>query len=100
MIKHIVAWKLKKESEGNNKEENAKIIKSKLEALKETITEIKHIEVGININNSDVAYDVVLYSEFETLEDLEKYQKHPEHVKIAEFIGKVKENRIVVDYKI
>lgn len=32
------------------------------------------------------------------IEDLEKYQNHPEHVKVAEFIAKVREDRIVVDY--
>lgn len=98
MVKHVVAWKLKGEAEGNNKEKNAKIIKENLERLKDIIKEIKHIEVGININTSNAAFDLVLYSEFESLEDLEKYQNHPEHVKVAEFIGKVREDRIVVDY--
>lgn len=99
MIKHIVVWKLKDFAEGKSREENAGIIKSRLEALKNIISEIKHIEVGIDINRSDAAYDIVLYSEFETGEDLEKYQKHPEHVKVAEYVAKVRENRIVVDYR-
>ncbi|QCX33041.1 Dabb family protein [Caloramator sp. E03] len=98
MVKHVVAWKLKDEAEGNNKEKNAKIIKENLERLKDVIKEIKHIEVGININTSNAAFDLVLYSEFENIEDLEKYQNHPEHVKVAEFIAKVREDRIVVDY--
>lgn len=100
MIKHIVAWKLKNEAEGNNKDKNAKIIKERLESLKDVIKEIKKIEVGININTSNMAYDVVLYSEFESIEDLERYQKHPEHISVAEFVGKVKEDRIVVDYEV
>ena len=33
MIKHIVMWKLKDEAEGSDKQTNAKIMKSKLEAL-------------------------------------------------------------------
>lgn len=65
MVKHVVAWKLKDEAEGNNKEKNAKIIKENLERLKDVIKEIKHIEVGININTSNAAFDLVLYSEFE-----------------------------------
>jgi Stress responsive A/B Barrel Domain len=40
----------------------------------------------------------VLYSEFNTEQDLELYQKHPEHVKVAEFIAKARERRAVVDY--
>ncbi len=62
MIKHIVMWKLKDEAEGNSKAENAKIIKNSLEDLKGKINEIVHLEVGIDVNKSEQAYDVVLYS--------------------------------------
>ncbi|NLM34514.1 MAG: Dabb family protein [Clostridiales bacterium] len=98
MIKHIVMWKLKEFAEGKSKLENAQIIKSDLEALKDKIEQIKYIEVGININESEQAYDVVLYSEFNSMEDLNTYQNHPEHVKVAEFVGKVREARVVTDY--
>lgn len=66
MIKHIVMWRLKEFAEGKSKLENANIIKINLEDLKHRIDEVKLIEVGVNINNSQQAYDVVLYSEFET----------------------------------
>lgn len=98
MVKHIVMWKLKDFAEGSSRIENAKHIKELLESLKDKIAEIKSIEAGININNSDSAYDVVLYSEFEDDAALEAYQNHPEHIKVADFIGKVKEHRVVVDY--
>ncbi|MBY6996694.1 Dabb family protein [Clostridium botulinum] len=99
MIKHIVMWKLKEFAEGKSKLENANIIKINLEDLKHRIDEVKLIEVGVNINNSQQAYDVVLYSEFDNLEDLNSYQNHPDHVKVGEFINKVKEDRIVTDYE-
>ncbi|WP_097027478.1 Dabb family protein [Clostridium peptidivorans] len=100
MIKHIVMWKLKEFAEGNDKAENAKIIKTDLENLQEKINELKFVEVGININNSPQAYDVVLYSQFESVEDLNIYQNHPEHVKLAEFAKKVVNERVVVDYEV
>ena len=90
MIKHIVMWKLKEFAEGKNKLENAQIIKRDLEALQDKIKEIRHIEVGININESEQAYDVVLYSEFNSIEDLNIYQNHQEHLRVAEFVGKVR----------
>ncbi|ABS39297.1 Dabb family protein [Clostridium botulinum] len=99
MIKHIVMWRLKEFAEGKSKLENANIIKINLEDLKHRIDEVKLIEVGVNINNSQQAYDVVLYSEFENLDDLNLYQNHPDHVKVGEFINKVKEDRIVTDYE-
>ncbi|MEG0296248.1 MAG: Dabb family protein [Clostridium sp.] len=97
MIKHIVMWTLKDFAEGNDKKENAKKIKESLEALKNEISVIKFIEVGINNNDSNV-YDVVLNSEFETMEDLDIYQKHPAHVKAGGFVKLVTESRACVDY--
>jgi hypothetical protein len=99
LIKHIVMWKLKDLAEGKDKLENAKIIKTSLESLQKDIKEISFIEVGIDVSKSAQAYDVVLYSEFESMEALNTYQNHPEHLKAAEFIGKVREERVVVDYE-
>lgn len=100
MIKHIVMWKLQDEAEGNSKAENAKIIKDSLENLKEKIKEIIDLEVGIDVNKSEQAYDVVLYSTFNSLEDLDSYQKNPDHVKVGSFVKKVANSRVVVDYEV
>ncbi len=100
MLKHIVMFKVKDSAEGADKGENIKRIKSKLEALPGTIEEIRFFEVGINSIDNGVAYDLVLCSEFDGKESLFKYQKHPAHVKIVEFVNKVCESRVVVDYLI
>jgi hypothetical protein len=100
MIKHIVMWKLKDSAEGRSKAENARIIKTLLEALPEKIEQIKTIEVGININPSDMAYDAVLVSEFASLDDLNTYQNHPEHKKVQGFVKAVREARVVADYEL
>lgn len=99
MIKHIVMWKLQELADGRNKLENAKIIKEKLEALVGIIPEIVKLEVGIDILGTSQSYDVVLVSEFKKLEDLNIYANHPEHLKVGEFVGKVREDRIAVDYE-
>ncbi|MBF8302929.1 MAG: stress responsive barrel protein [Candidatus Dadabacteria bacterium] len=100
MIKHIVMWRLKEFANGVNKEENARKLKSHLESLKSKIKEIKRIEVGINIKSSDTASDVVLYSEFDSMDDLEAYQRHPEHMKVVDFVNEIRLERRVVDYKV
>src|SRR3989304_3262883 len=97
MIKHIVMWKLKGFADGAGKAENARKMKSRLEELKNKIKQIKRIEVGINVIDSKDSYDVVLYSEFESIEDLQSYQKHPEHLKVGDFVGKIRLERRVVD---
>jgi hypothetical protein len=98
MIKHVVMWKLKESAEGGSKEENAQKIKTMLEALEGKIEQIVRLEVGVNCRASGMSYDAVLISEFEDWEALEAYQTHPEHVKVSEFVSKVREARAVVDY--
>ncbi len=98
MFKHIVMWKLREQGDEAAKERNALAIKSRLEALKATIEGIKHIEVGINACQDAAAYDVVLYSEFEDLDGLERYRVHPDHKEAAAFVVSVTSDRAVVDY--
>jgi Stress responsive A/B Barrel Domain len=100
MIKHVVMWKLEDHAEGADKNENALKAKRLLEGLKDKIREIRNIEVGININDTPAAYDIVLYSEFNSLEDLDIYQNHPEHLIVGDFIGKVRKDRRVADYEV
>lgn len=100
MIKHIVLFRFKDFAGGANKTENIESLKLRLEALEDIIDEIKFFEVGINFGNTDVSYDLVLCSEFESKEDLYSYQKHPEHVKVVDFVKDVCENRVVADYVI
>lgn len=99
MIKHIVMWKLKQDNGVNAALENARKLKSDIEQLAQTIPEIKHIEVGLNIAGADTASDAVLYSEFETLADLDIYQNHPDHQKVVAFVKEIAAERRVVDYE-
>lgn len=100
MIKHIVIWKLKDEAHGNSKRVNALRIKEKLEALKDKIPEIQRIDVGIDFSNTPESGDVVLYMEFNSREDLQVYQNHPEHQAVIPFIREARLERRVVDYEI
>ncbi len=99
MIIHIVMFTLKDFAEGKTKSENLMIMKEKLESLTGSIDLIRKIEVGLNINSSPAAYDIALYSEFDSAEDLNAYQIHPEHRKVSEFIGSISDKRVVADYE-
>ena len=93
MIKHIVSFKLKEESK-----DKAELIKQKLEELSSKISQIKYFEIGINISDSPAAYDLVLVSEFLSVEELDAYRMHPEHIKVADIIALYKSTSMVVDY--
>ncbi len=61
MIKHIVMWRFETE-------EITKIVHEKLNTLPSLIEQIVEFEAGIDFNRSEAAYDVVLYSSFESFD--------------------------------
>ncbi len=97
MIKHIVVWRM---ANTPDKKEKAEAIKKNLEALKDKIDVIKDIHVGLNFNDTEYASDVVLESVFETKEDLNTYQNHPEHKSVgANYVRPNVAERRVIDYE-
>ena len=99
MIKHIVMWTLLDNAEGNNKTENAKMLKIKLEALPSQIPVIKYFEVGINNPKTSGNFDVVLISHFNSWQDLDTYINHPIHKELGSFVSKIRKDRAVVDFE-
>ena len=100
MVKHIVLFKLAEEAEGNNKSRNAEIIKERLEALKAIIPYLRKIEVNINSVDAPAGnYDILLDTEFDNMADMKAYAVHPDHLKVVEFIGKVRTDRAAIDYE-
>ena len=94
MIVHIVMFKFNEE----NKDENLLIVKNRLEELVSKIPTLKFIEVGVDFNQSERAFDLSLYSTFDTKDDLKTYAIHPEHLKVVELIKSVTTESKVVDY--
>ncbi|WP_410495890.1 Dabb family protein [Cellulosilyticum sp. ST5] len=99
MIKHIVAWNFKEEISQEENCNNAKKVKEELEGLKAKIKEIRTIEVIIEALKSG-SFDVILVSEFDSIETLQAYQIHEEHLRVSSFAGSVLRNRKCIDYEI
>ena len=100
MIKHIVFFRLLDEAEGHNKLENARIIREGLLSLLDKVEVLREEQVGINIPNAKKTdYDICLECVFDTWEDVDIYQNHPEHVKVASYIAKCRSARAAVDYE-
>ena len=96
MIKHVVMWRFKEE----NKNENMAQTKKMLLALPAMIPEIKKMEVYFDTLHGEMSYDLMLESEFETMEALNTYVVHPEHQKVSKFVRSVIETRVSLDAEI
>jgi hypothetical protein len=99
MIKHIVMWRMKNDVEGQEKQEQASSMKAHLESLPQAVPQIRHFEIGLNVNQSERAMDIVLYSEFDSREDLNTYSAHPAHQEAVVFIRSITSEVRVVDYE-
>jgi sporulation integral membrane protein YtvI len=99
-IRHIVMWKLKDSALGKDREANAEELKERLLALKPLIPQIQKIEVSFDTKVDKTAYDVVLISEFNSVEDLNAYKTHPDHVEVANFVKEITSSRAVSDFRV
>jgi len=99
MINHVVLFKLKKYDSESEKQNVISSIEDALLGLIGKIAELKYIEVGINYELTTKSYDICLVSHFETVEQLDAYRIHPEHLKVAELIGLHVVERAAVDYE-
>jgi quinol monooxygenase YgiN len=99
MVKHVVMLRLKDEAHGNRKEANARLIKQKIEGLRDQIPGILRLEVGIDYSGTDASADLCLYSEFTSRAALDAYQEHPAHKAILPFIAEARSERRLVDYE-
>jgi hypothetical protein len=81
-----------------NREINIAEVTSRLNALVELIPTLKSMEVGVDFSRSERAFDMSIYSTFDTKEDLQAYAIHKEHLKVVELIKSVTLESKVVDY--
>lgn len=93
MIKHIVMWQFKQ-----GEEENVKKFLDGLMKLKDIIPQLVSVETGVNIN-PDSKFDAVLITEFRSMEDLETYKNHPEHIKVSNLCKSIRIERQAIDFE-
>ena len=88
-------WKFKDEVTEADKLE----MKRQLESLNGVVPSLINIEIGMDLVGKEASKDMVLYSEFASMDDLAAYANHPEHLKVVEFVKPLVSERAVVDYK-
>ena len=92
-------WKLEDEADGMSKSENITRIESALNSLPSVIEEISSLELGVNFNPTEAAYDLVLITTHNDQDALDAYNNHPSHQDAAKLIGKLVADRKVVDFE-
>ena len=96
MIKHIVCFKLK-----DNTEENCLKAKEVLLSMQGNVPQIREIEVGVDFLHSERSYDIILQVVLDDAKALEDYQNDPYHCSVVKtHMHSVGEASVAVDYVI
>lgn len=95
MIKHVVCYQLYERTK-----EKAEEVKAMFMSMKGKIEVIKELQVGIDFLRSERSYDVILEITFNSIEDMNDYQKHPYHLEVVKpFMAQAKKLSVSVDYE-
>lgn len=97
MIKHVILWKIK---DGLDQAAIAQGVKEGLEGLVGVVPGLLRAKVVIGQMASCTA-DVMLDSDFESVQALKAYKTHPAHVAVADgLVRPYMEVRLCMDYEV
>ena len=97
MLRHILLFDFSENVKKNKIETVAfKKIKESVETLRQ-IKEVKNVSISLNLSDTS---DLVFYTEFESEEDLKKYQTSVLHLAHVNRTKEYVENRRVIDFKV
>ncbi len=101
MIRHVCMFEFADEAGGRTRAENVAITKAMLEALPAKIDWIRASTVSTNAEGAPSGnWDLILITDFDSLEDLERYRVHPAHVAVGDFMKPVRRARACVDFEL
>lgn len=96
MFTHIVFFKLKDKSQ-----DNVKKARDILLSMEGKISELKGLEVGMDVVHSGRSFDIALVTRFDSHEDMDKYQISDYHVNyVLKNLKPMLESSAAVDYEI
>lgn len=100
MVKHIILWQLKDELSGEEEIKVKKEMKEALESLVGIIPGLKELKVQTEKLSGSNA-DIMLDSTFESVEALQVYAIHPEHVYVADKnVRPFTKTRMCIDFEV
>lgn len=96
MLRHVALFRFKPEFD----EAQRKAWIQMLMDLPSEIPEIRSMSVGEDVLGTSNSYEVGLVADFDSLDDMEIYNRHPRHQDVLAVSGPVKTHLAVADFLI
>ncbi|HJV34058.1 Dabb family protein [Geomonas sp.] len=95
MITHIVLFKLKERTP-----EVVEKARDILLSMEGKVSQLRHLEVGVDLIHSERSADIALVTKFDSMEDLQAYQVDPYHAnEVAAYMKSVCASVVAADYQ-
>ncbi len=73
---------------------------SLLRALPDQIPELRSMSVGTDVRHAESSHELAIVADFDDLEGLDAYNRHPAHAEVLRISGPVKTSLATVDFEI
>ena len=93
MIDHLVFLAVREDAS----QEDVEDLISSIRGLRDTVPGVVDLTVGENFSERSGGYTHGIFVRFESVEGLQGYMKHPDHLAVVEKLDRLT-SRIVVDY--
>jgi Stress responsive A/B Barrel Domain len=94
MIDHLVFLAVREDASPDDVED----LIASIRGLKETVPGVVDLTVGEDFTGRSGGYTHGIFVRFESVEELQGYMKHPDHLAVVEKLDRLTD-RIVVDYE-
>ncbi len=94
MIDHLVFLAAREAASSEDLED----LTSSIRGLKDTVPSVVDLSVGVNFSERSGGYTHGVFVRFDSVEGLQEYMKHPDHLAVVEKLDALT-SRIVVDYE-
>ena len=99
MIHHIVMWKLKPAAMADGQPLDLAQMRERAEAMRAGVPGLLRLELGVNQLPGADAADLVLYTEFDSWQALERYEAHSLHQRFRAVVGPLRTERRSADFE-
>jgi hypothetical protein len=99
LIRHIITWKLVAQ-DPSERTDAFDLLAGEFGALPGLIPEIVDLQITRDLDETEGNWDVVLIVDYESREDLETYQVHPEHVRAKAIAATLVNSRAAIDFEV
>lgn len=99
MVRHIVFFKLSPEISLEKRQFQLKELRGIFSPLGQKLSYIVEYRTGVNFNEADHAWDLIIDSLFRNKEDLLRYSTSEEHIDAVRKAASIEKTKAVIDYE-